>query len=271
MGPGTGLDSEARRLSCWRALSTDPQHSRRTAWWLRVYLRAELPGHRDPRVRRAVRNPRGSNGYGRVFSDGSVFKGAAATTHDLMAGLDTAIRHNRVDRYDATRRDRRQLWRVHDELGHYADHSFQGSGRGREPERHGEFLRDLALHHLVEAEFNGMPWDNWPLLWQWSLLAHVASVGPDPVRPRRERSRRADHTGRRDVRGAEETRYSGAIARYPGEERIPATGPSNSTACCERKPGSRVSGGWIHGECGRSIAIRCHQRTVRPSARRGRT
>jgi dipeptidyl aminopeptidase/acylaminoacyl peptidase len=29
---------------------------------------------------------------------------------------------------------------------------------------------------LIEAEFDGLPWDNYPLLWQWSPLAHVAQA-----------------------------------------------------------------------------------------------
>jgi dipeptidyl aminopeptidase/acylaminoacyl peptidase len=163
-------------------------------------------------------NPRGSNGYGQTFSDGSIENWGGGDYKDLMAGLDTAIRHNSW--IDTTRMGvtggsyggfmtnwvitQTQRFKAAVALASLSDLvSFYGTS---------------VYTDLIEAEFNGLPWNNYPLLWQWSPLAHIAGTRTPTLFIHGE----ADHDV--PITQAEEMfvalRKMGVpatLARYPGE------------------------------------------------------
>ena len=70
-------------------------------------------------------NPRGSSGYGQKFSDGTLNEWGGGDYKDLMAGVDEALRkYSWIDR-GPNGRYRRIVWRLHDQLDHYADAAIQ--------------------------------------------------------------------------------------------------------------------------------------------------
>lgn len=121
-------------------------------------------------------NPRGSVGYGQTFSDGSILNWGGGDYKDLMAGLDAAIKANSW--IDTTRLG------VHG--GSYGGfmtnwvitqtHRFKAAVASASLSNLISFYGTSLYTDLIEAEFNMMPWDNYPLLWQWSPLAHVEHV-----------------------------------------------------------------------------------------------
>jgi dipeptidyl aminopeptidase/acylaminoacyl peptidase len=121
-------------------------------------------------------NPRGSVGYGQAFSDGSILNWGGGDYRDLMAGLDAAIGANSW--IDTTRLG------VHG--GSYGGfmtnwvitqtHRFKAAVASASLSNLISFYGTSLYTDLIEAEFNMMPWDNYPLLWQWSPLAHVEHV-----------------------------------------------------------------------------------------------
>ena len=121
-------------------------------------------------------NPRGTNGYGQAFSDGSLLNWGGGDYHDIMAGLDTVIRRN--------------AWIDPARLG-VTGGSYGGFMTNWIITQTPRFKAAVSLYSvsnlisfygtslytdLIEAEFDGLPWDNYPLLWQWSPLAHVANA-----------------------------------------------------------------------------------------------
>ena len=100
--------------------------------------------------------------------------GVAATTRDLMAGVDDALKKNSW--IDPTRLGvGRQLRRFHDQLDHHANAAIQRRCRSCESERI-SFYSTSLYQDLIHAEFGGFPWDNFELLWQWSPLRCVRQV-----------------------------------------------------------------------------------------------
>ncbi len=121
-------------------------------------------------------NPRGSSGYGQAFSDGSVENWGGGDYKDLMAGLDTAIRHNAW--IDTTR-----MGVTGGSYGGFMTNwvitqtpRFKAAVALASLSDLVSFYGTSLYTDLVEAEFNGMPWENYPLLWQWSPLAHIANA-----------------------------------------------------------------------------------------------
>ena len=163
-------------------------------------------------------NPRGSNGYGQTFSDGSVFNWGGGDYHDLMAGLDTAIRHNAW--IDTTR-----LGVTGGSYGGFMTNwvitqttRFKAAVAAASLSDMVSFYGTSLYTDLVEAEFNGMPWDNWPLLWQWSPLAHVASVRTPTLFLHGESDHDVPITQAEEMYVAlRKLGIPATIARYPGE------------------------------------------------------
>lgn len=119
-------------------------------------------------------NPRGTNGYGQAFSDGSVLNWGGGDYHDLMAGLDTVIRRNAW--IDTTR-----MGVTGGSYGGFMTNwiitqtpRFKAAVSLFSVSNLISFYGTSLYTDLIEAEFDGLPWDNYPLLWQWSPLAHVA-------------------------------------------------------------------------------------------------
>jgi len=123
-------------------------------------------------------NPRGSAGYGQVFSDGCVNDWGGGDFKDLMIGLDYAIAHN--------------SWIDSERLaitglsygGYITNWAITQTPRFKAAVAAGSLSNLIAFYgtslyqDLMHTEFNGMPWDgdNYELLWKHSPLAFVKNV-----------------------------------------------------------------------------------------------
>jgi len=123
-------------------------------------------------------NPRGSAGYGQVFSDGCVNDWGGGDFKDLMIGLDYAIAHN--------------SWIDSERLaitglsygGYMTNWAITQTPRFKAAVAAGSLSNLIAFYgtslyqDLMHTEFNGMPWDgdNYELLWKHSPLAFVKNV-----------------------------------------------------------------------------------------------
>ncbi|MEJ5961072.1 S9 family peptidase [Pedobacter immunditicola] len=121
-------------------------------------------------------NPRGSSGYGQAFSNGCVMSWGDGDYKDLMHGLDYVL---------AT-----TSWIDHDKLG-VTGQSYGGymtnwiitqTNRFKAAVVDGgisnlvSFAGTSLYHSLIESEFNGSTYDNFPRLWQCSPLRNVKNV-----------------------------------------------------------------------------------------------
>jgi dipeptidyl aminopeptidase/acylaminoacyl peptidase len=118
-------------------------------------------------------NPRGSTGYGQAFTDGSVLNWGGGDYQDLMAGMDHALA--RFPWLDADR-----LGVIGGSYGGFMTNwivtqtdRFRGAVARASVSNLISFYGTSIYPDLIEVEFNGEPWNNWALLWQWSPLAHV--------------------------------------------------------------------------------------------------
>jgi dipeptidyl aminopeptidase/acylaminoacyl peptidase len=121
-------------------------------------------------------NPRGSSGYGQAFSDGSLLNWGGGDYRDLMIGLDTALARNRWI-------DPARLGVTGGSYGGFMTNwivtqtpRFKAAVASASVSNLISFYGTSLYTDLIEAEFRGLPWDNYPMLWQWSPLAHVKGV-----------------------------------------------------------------------------------------------
>lgn len=121
-------------------------------------------------------NPRGSAGYGQSFSDGSLLNWGGGDYQDLMIGLDSVLARNPW--IDTTR-----LGVTGGSYGGFMTnwiitqtHRFKTAISLLSLSNLISFYGTSLYTDLIEAEFRGLPWDNYAMLWQWSPLAHVAGV-----------------------------------------------------------------------------------------------
>jgi dipeptidyl aminopeptidase/acylaminoacyl peptidase len=118
-------------------------------------------------------NPRGSNGYGQKFSDGTLNEWGGGDYRDLMAGVDEALR-----RYAWIDRDR--LGVTGGSYGGFMTNwiitqtpRFKAAVSVASLSNLVSFYSTSLYQDLIHAEFGGFPWDNYELLWQWSPLRYV--------------------------------------------------------------------------------------------------
>ncbi len=118
-------------------------------------------------------NPRGSSGYGQKFSDGTIGEWGGGDYKDLMAGVDEALQ--------------RQTWINPERLGvtggSYGGFMtnwiitqtprFKAAVASASLSNLISFYSTSLYQDLIHVEFNGFPWDNFDLLWQWSPLRYV--------------------------------------------------------------------------------------------------
>lgn len=121
-------------------------------------------------------NPRGSSGYGQAFSKGNVLNWGGGDYKDLMAGVDYLI-----DTYKWI--DEKKLGVTGQSYGGYMTNwIITQTDRFKAAVVDGgisnliSFAGTSLYHSLMESEFNGPVYDNFPLLWQWSPLRNVKSV-----------------------------------------------------------------------------------------------
>ncbi|WP_297814416.1 S9 family peptidase [Segetibacter sp.] len=121
-------------------------------------------------------NPRGSSGYGQSFSSGCVLNWGGGDYKDLMAGVDAAISENSwidADRLGVTGQSYG---------GYMTNWIITQTNRFKVAVADGSisnlvsFAGTSLYHSLIESEFNGSAYDNFPLLWQWSPLRNVKNV-----------------------------------------------------------------------------------------------
>ena len=121
-------------------------------------------------------NPRGSNGYGQKFSDGTINEWGGGDYRDLMAGLDEALR--KYSWIDAAR-----LGVTGGSYGGFMTNwiitqtpRFRAAVSVASVSNLVSFYSTSVYQDLIHAEFGGFPWDNYDLLWQWSPIRYVRQV-----------------------------------------------------------------------------------------------
>ena len=121
-------------------------------------------------------NPRGSNGYGQRFSDGTVNEWGGGDYRDLMTGVDEALR-----RYAWI--DQSRLGVTGGSYGGFMTNwiitqtpRFKAAVSVASLSNLISFYSTSLYQDLIHSEFGGFPWDNFDLLWQWSPLRYVRQV-----------------------------------------------------------------------------------------------
>lgn len=121
-------------------------------------------------------NPRGSSGYGQAFSSGNVLNWGGGDYKDLMAGIDHVVEKYRWI-------DAHSLGVTGQSYGGYMTNWIITQTRRFKAAVVDGGISNLIsfggtslYHSLMESEFNGKVYDNFPLLWQWSPLRNVKNV-----------------------------------------------------------------------------------------------
>lgn len=121
-------------------------------------------------------NPRGSTGYGQKFADGTYQAWGGGDYKDLMTGMDYALKT-----YPFLDEDRMGVTG-----GSYG--GFMTNWVVTQTDRYKaaatvasvsnliSFYGTSLYQLLIETEFNGLPWDNYGLLWHFSPMAHIKNV-----------------------------------------------------------------------------------------------
>ena len=118
-------------------------------------------------------NPRGSSGYGQKFSDGTLNEWGGGDYRDLMSGVDEALR-----RFSWI--DQERMGVTGGSYGGFMTNwiitqtpRFKAAVSVASVSNLISFYSTSMYQDLIHAEFNGYPWDNYELLWQWSPIRHV--------------------------------------------------------------------------------------------------
>lgn len=121
-------------------------------------------------------NPRGSSGYGQAFSNGNLLNWGGGDYQDLMAGVDHVV--GKYKWIDAER-----LGVTGQSYGGYMTNwIITQTDRFKAAVSDGgisnliSFAGTSLYHSLMESEFGGNVYDNFPLLWKWSPLRNVKQV-----------------------------------------------------------------------------------------------
>lgn len=117
-------------------------------------------------------NPRGSSGYGQKFADGCVNDWGGGDYRDLMRGVDEALA-----KFPFLDRDRMGV--MGGSYGGYMTNwivtqtdRFKAAIASASLSNLISFYSTSLYQDLIHAEFGGMPWDNYDLLWDRSPLKH---------------------------------------------------------------------------------------------------
>ena len=118
-------------------------------------------------------NPRGSSGYGQKFSDGTINEWGGGDYRDLMAGVDEALR-----RFSWI--DQERMGVTGGSYGGFMTNwiitqtpRFKAAVSVASVSNLISFYSTSMYQDLIHAEFNGYPWDNYELLWQWSPMKYI--------------------------------------------------------------------------------------------------
>lgn len=121
-------------------------------------------------------NPRGSVGYGQQFSDGTYQAWGGGDYLDLMKGIDYAlIKYSFIDE------DRMGV--TGGSYGGFMTNwvitqtnRYKAAVTSASVSNLISFYGTSIYQDLIETEFNGMPWDNYALLWHFSPMSHIKNV-----------------------------------------------------------------------------------------------
>jgi dipeptidyl aminopeptidase/acylaminoacyl peptidase len=125
-----------------------------------------------------VINPRGSSGYGQKFSDGTQNDWGGGDYQDLMTGLDYVLKTHKD-------LEPKNLFVTGGSYGGYMTEwiitqtqRFRAAALRAGVSNLISFYGTSLYPDLVEAEFNGNPWDgaNYTKLWQRSAMSHVSKA-----------------------------------------------------------------------------------------------
>ncbi|HJZ83179.1 MAG TPA: S9 family peptidase [Pyrinomonadaceae bacterium] len=118
-------------------------------------------------------NPRGSNGYGQKFADGTINEWGGGDYRDLMTGVDEALK--RFSWIDQSR-----MGVTGGSYGGFMTNwiitqtsRFRAAVSVASLSNLISFYSTSLYQDLIHTEFGGFPWDNYELLWQWSPLRYV--------------------------------------------------------------------------------------------------
>jgi dipeptidyl aminopeptidase/acylaminoacyl peptidase len=121
-------------------------------------------------------NPRGSNGYGQKFSDGTFNEWGGGDYRDLMVGVDEALKRNNWINAD-------HMAVTGGSYGGFMTNwiitqtpRFRAAVAVASLSNLVSFYSTSLYQDLIHAEFGGFPWDNFDVLWQWSPLRFVRQV-----------------------------------------------------------------------------------------------
>ena len=121
-------------------------------------------------------NPRGSSGYGQKFSDGTINEWGGGDYRDLMLGVDDVLRRNSWI-------DTNRLAVTGGSYGGFMTNwvitqtpRFRAAVSVASLSNLISFYATSLYQDLIHAEFNGYPWDNYELLWQYSPIRYVRQV-----------------------------------------------------------------------------------------------
>lgn len=121
-------------------------------------------------------NPRGSSGYGQKFTDGTYQAWGGGDYLDLMAGIDYALEKypfldaNRMGVTGGSYGGFMTNWVV------TQTNRYKAAVTSASVSNLISFYGTSIYPDLIETEFNGMPWDNYSLLWHFSPMAHIKNV-----------------------------------------------------------------------------------------------
>jgi dipeptidyl aminopeptidase/acylaminoacyl peptidase len=123
-------------------------------------------------------NPRGSSGYGQVFSDGCVNNWGGGDYKDLMAGVDYVLK-----KYPQV--DPQRLGVMGGSYGGFMTNwvvtqtsRFRAAVSIASVSNLISFYATSLYQDLIHAEFDGYPWEgeNYSKLWTWSPLKYIKNV-----------------------------------------------------------------------------------------------
>ncbi len=121
-------------------------------------------------------NPRGSTGYGQKFADGTYQAWGGGDYKDLMLGMDEAL-----EKYPFLDEDKMGV--TGGSYGGFMTNwvvtqtdRYKGAATSASVSNLISFYGTSLYQLLIETEFNGLPWDNYGLLWHFSPMAHIKNV-----------------------------------------------------------------------------------------------
>jgi len=163
-------------------------------------------------------NPRGSRGYGQTFADGCVLNWGGGDYQDLMAGVDHVLANH-------TWTDEDRLGVIGGSYGGFMTNwiitqtdRFKAAIPVASVSNLVSFYGTSLYQLLIETEFNGKPWNNYGMLWQWSPLNHIKNATTPTLLIHGENDHDVPITQAEEMYiGLKKRGVEAMFVRYPGE------------------------------------------------------